>query len=137
MEPQAQGTGTDEDGIGMIEIVVAMFVLAVLALAFLPVLTQGLLNSQRNSEIATATQLMSTQLELARSAGSTCSALIAFDAADPADVTVDGREYEIERSLIGACPDPAVTGTVLVDIEVRSDGRVLSTAQTRVFVGGA
>jgi len=136
MSPEAQ-KAHDEDGIGMIEIVVAMFLLALIALSFLPVLTQGLLASQKNSEVATASGLMATQLELARSAGSTCAAVDAFVQADPLPATIDGRTYRIERSLVGACTATAGTATVRVDVIETTSGNALATADTRLYVGGA
>ncbi|MFO7691343.1 MAG: type II secretion system protein, partial [Cryobacterium sp.] len=49
-----------EQGFGMIEIVVSMFLLALLSIAFLPLLVQSLQVSVQNARLATATQLASS-----------------------------------------------------------------------------
>ena len=58
----------EQSGFGIIEIVISMFLLGLLATAFLPLLVQGLKQSAANATLATATQLANDQIELARSA---------------------------------------------------------------------
>ena len=59
-------TAGDERGIGIIEIVVSMFLIALLVLSFIPVLINSNRLSARNTTMATATQIVNKQIELAR-----------------------------------------------------------------------
>lgn len=68
-----------DDGFGLVEIVVSMFILALIAIAFLPLLIQGVQVAAQNRTLATATQLIHDQIEQARAIG-TCDALAAFGA---------------------------------------------------------
>lgn len=119
-------------GFGLIEVVISMFLLAVLAMAFLPLLVQSLKQSTANATIATATQLVNERMELVQSAGGNCASVgtYAVDSSfdDPQGVTI-----QLSTS-VGACPD--ATGTVLVTtVATRADtGAVLIEAATRVFV---
>jgi type II secretory pathway pseudopilin PulG len=77
-DPPAREAGR-EAGVGLVEIVVAMFMLGILAVSFLPVLIQGIKQSAVNATNATATSLAYRQLELAR-AQLTCQGLVSFTA---------------------------------------------------------
>lgn len=126
-------------GFGMIEIVVSMFLLALLSLAFLPLLVQGMTQSASNATLAAASQLVNNEIELARSR-TTCSSLTAtsYSVLDPKGVTLN-----VVRSVGAACPAPTVPPaapvypiTVPVSVTVtRADtGAVASSAKTLVFV---
>lgn len=128
-----------ESGFGMIEIVISMFLLALLAIAFLPLLVQGVKHSSSNSTLAAATQLVNDEMELARSR-TTCSSLTAtsYSVPDPRGVTL-----QVARTVGGSCPAatvPPATATyprtVPVTVTVtRSDtGVVVSSASTLIFV---
>ncbi|WP_411701126.1 hypothetical protein [Conyzicola sp.] len=124
---------------GLVEIVVALFLLALLAVAFLPVLVQGLKQSAINATNATATQLVNRQIEAAR-AIATCSGIQTYQAQlIPEEQDTRGVRLQATRT-VGACPAAsAYPGTVSVVIKVtRLDtGAVLSTASTLVFLSGA
>ena len=67
-------TSTDA-GIGLIEIVISMFLISLLAIAFIPVIVSALRASELNSTAATATRLVSQAIDDARSRGATdCAA---------------------------------------------------------------
>jgi type II secretory pathway pseudopilin PulG len=76
----------NEGGFGVVEIVVAMFLIGLLAVAFLPILVQSVRVSDTNVTIAEATQVVAQQLERVGAAGSSCSAVKAITASDPAPV---------------------------------------------------
>lgn len=121
-----------ESGFGLIEVVISMFLLAVLAVAFLPLLVQSLRQSSSNATLATATQLVNERLELVQSAGGSCSSIGTFAVESTFD---DSQGVTIALSTtVGTCPD--ATGTVLVTSSAtRTDtGVVLIEAATRVFV---
>ncbi|MCU1585291.1 MAG: hypothetical protein JWM49_1847 [Microbacteriaceae bacterium] len=132
--PTSRPVGED-CGVGIIEIVVAMFLLAILALAVLPILAQGMRLSASNSARATATQLANQQIELVRSQSS-CAAII------PATInlTTQGVPLRATRTVGSSCPAlaSAYPTTVPVSVNVtRTDtGASLASATTLVFVTG-
>ncbi|MGH1525679.1 type IV pilus modification PilV family protein [Leifsonia sp. L25] len=70
MNKNVRGLGArsaaDEGGFGIAEVLVAMFLLAVIAVAIIPILVQGLRLSVQNATVATATQLANQQIEQVR-----------------------------------------------------------------------
>ena len=131
------GASRDDRGFGLIEIVISMFLLGLLAAAFLPLLVQGLKQSAANATLATATQLANDQIELVRSA-TKCSELglpttvTTTTIVDPRKVTLS-----IVRTVGSSCA-PIAEDPVKVPVSVtvtRTDtGDVLATAHTFVFV---
>jgi prepilin-type N-terminal cleavage/methylation domain-containing protein len=121
----------DESGFGLIEIVVAIFLLGLLAVAVLPILVQGLRLSATNSTLATATQLANQQIEQVR-AQQSCGAIVAVTTT----VATSGPSLTVSRSISLTCPASGYPITVPVAVQVsRSDsGTVLVVASTRVFV---
>jgi prepilin-type N-terminal cleavage/methylation domain-containing protein len=122
----------DDDGFGLVEVIVSMVILAVIAIAFLPVLIQGMKQSVANSTLATATQLVNEKLQLAQASGPVCTnvSLVAGqeDFVDDYGVTIR------VTTIVGTCP--AAVGTVEVGVTTtRLDtSAVLAVAETLVFV---
>ena len=134
MTSPAPEAGSAEAGIGLIEIVVSMFLIALLAMAFLPLLIQSLKATTTNTSASIATQLVGQQLEQLRTVTTTCAAVTTFLATDPAPVSDDrGVILTIDRQLVGACPT-TYPGTVKVRVSVTSGGETLSEASTLVMV---
>jgi type II secretory pathway pseudopilin PulG len=126
-----------ERGLGIAEILVAMLMLAILSLATLPVLINGIKQSAANTTLATATQLANRQMELAVLQGPTCAAITSYVATPPASVT-DALGVVLQISLTaGTCPS-TFPGTRAITVSItRSDtGATLVTAATNVFVSG-
>ncbi|MBB5639512.1 hypothetical protein [Cryobacterium roopkundense] len=121
-------------GFGLIEIAVSMFLLALLAVAFLPFLVQGVRQSSANGTLATGTQLVNKEMENAR-AQTTCTGLTAstFTVLDPRGVTL-----QVARTVGGACPAAALSYPITVPVAVtvtRTDtGAVLASAKSLIFV---
>src|SRR5680860_271474 len=127
-----------EDGFGMIEIVISMFLLGLLAVAFLPLLITSMKTTVRNSTIATATQLVNQQMEEARAAGDTCADLTAYGSATLAAVpNARGTSYQPMRTVV-ACPPTATDypRTVSVTVSVSAVGSAIApvTATTLVYL---
>jgi hypothetical protein len=122
-----------DTGFGIIEIVVALFLLALISVAVLPILVQGMRLSATNATIAAATQLANQQIELVRSQTS-CGAIV------PATVTTtsQGVSLKASRTVGGSCPASGYPITVPVSVSViRTDtGASLAKASTLVFVVG-
>lgn len=127
----------DEDGFGLVEIVVSMLILGLIAIAFLPLLIQGVMVAQQNRTLATANQLIHDQIEQARSIG-TCDALAAFGAS----VSQPNASFTLTRSVehhSDPSLDPcAITypGVVKLSFSVTESGEtdVLVSATTLVLV---
>lgn len=104
MATVADHTKSDDSGIGLVEIIISMFLLALLATAFLPILVQGLRTSVRTTTIATASQLAGEQLDKLRELGATCSQVSVFDDVVQAATTDErGTVYQPNRQ-VSACP---------------------------------
>ncbi len=127
--------GTDDAGIGMIEIVVAMFMLALLALSFAPLLAGTLRLAAGNADRTTATELVERQLAEARGQTATCAGLTAY-AASPVPTSRTGRGVVLTSARDVVCP-PTYPGTARVTVRVTADGATLATASTLVYVGSA
>jgi len=136
--PTASSTVRDDTGFGLVEIVVSMFLLALLSLVFLPVLIQGLQISARNTTLATATQLVNRQIDLANAAAPDCDAVEllvgSFDEPDPRDVMI-----RVTTEVVGDCPTDIEDDDLFVTVNVTAErldepGATLSSASTLVFV---
>jgi type II secretory pathway pseudopilin PulG len=121
-----------DSGFGLIEIVISMFMLAALAVAFVPVLIQGLRQSAANTTLATATQLVNERMQLAQSAGTTCSVVsglgITEDFTDPRGVVIR------VTTTVGTCPAGAGTVAVAASAVRLDTGAEIAAADTLVFV---
>ncbi len=121
-----------EAGVGLIEIVISMMLLAILAVALVPILVNGLKHASSNATLATATQLANDELERARS-WTTCTDL------DPVTSTItDERNVELTiETTVGSCT-PSAENPVSVPVQVtvtRSDtGSVVTSTTTYIFI---
>ena len=120
-------------GFGLIEIVVAMFLLAIVTLAVLPLLVQGLKLSASNATVAAASQLANQQVELLRSQ-SLCGAIMPATST----ATAQGVVLQISRTVGATCPLLGYPITVPVSVSVtRTDTSVVvATVKTLIFVTG-
>jgi type II secretory pathway pseudopilin PulG len=118
---------TSEQGIGLIEIIISMLLLAILATALVPVLLSGLKQASSSATLATATQLANDELERARG-WTRCSDL------DPGDSSItDARAVVLTLSTtVGSCsPSPENPVSVPVKVVVtRMDTNVVVTSTT-------
>lgn len=130
---ESWGDHDRDRGFGLIEIVVAMFLLAIVTMAVLPLLVQGLKLSASNATVAAATQLANQQVELVRSQ-SLCGAIV------PATTTAtaQGVALQVSRTIGITCPASGYPITVPVSVRVtRTDtSAVVATAKTLIFVTG-
>lgn len=128
-----------ESGFGMIEIVVSMFLLGLLAIAFLPLLVTSMKTTVVNSSVATATQLVNQQMDQARAAGATCTLITAFGSAPLSAGPPDERGVSYLPSRdVGPCPS-SYPGTVTIKVSVSVVGAAFApvTATTLVFLKSA
>ena len=121
-----------DDGFGLIEIVISMFLLAILAMLFLPLLIQGLKQSAANTTMATGTQLVNERLRTAQGAGPNCTAVSALTGAS--EVT-DPRGIVIRlATTVGECPPGRGTVSVTVTATRTDTAQELASASTLVLV---
>jgi len=121
-----------DSGFGLIETTISMFMLAILAVLFLPLLIQGLKQSAANTTLATGTQLVNERLRLAQAASPACSSVSALagtkNFTDPRGVTIR------VTTTVGTCPSG--NGTVSISVTaIRTDtSAALATASSLVLV---
>lgn len=124
-----------DSGLGLVEILVAMLLLAILSVSFLPVLISGLQLAVRTSQNNTATQLVNEQLDLLAGTDSTCSALTTFASEAVPSVTDErGVDYLVDRV---AAPCAAVTFPAVVTVQLRvtiDDGSTREIAVDSAFL---
>lgn len=91
----------DERGFGVVEIVISMFLLLIIATAFLPVMIQGHKLSVLNATVATATQLANQQVERVRGAGSApnCTAVLTALNSPPAAIPATSPSTTADQKL--------------------------------------
>jgi prepilin-type N-terminal cleavage/methylation domain-containing protein len=133
-------TNSDESGFTLVEIVVAMLILALISIALLPLLITGVQQSSRSAAIASAVQLANSQMDIARAQTASCSAITAMPAVTVSAASVyRGVPLSVSK-VIGTCPSPAPSasapGTISVTVTVtRTDTNVvLATASTLIYV---
>jgi len=130
-----------DDGMGLIEIVVCIFLIGILAISFLPLFAQGMQLAARNATIASATQIANEQLEIARGTATSCTAFTGpggYGASTPPVMSdARGSNYQATRS-VSACP-ATYPGVVQVTVSVSKVGAagVLSSATTYVRLTAA
>ncbi|GAA2723721.1 hypothetical protein [Cellulomonas aerilata] len=126
----------DDSGLSLAEVIVSMLVLAVVAMAFLPVVARTTTAAATETAVATATRLVSRQLELARVSGATCTAL----RATTADVDArdgENRRYAVTTELVPVAPSTACPGLVRYTVRVArtgTPGPALATGSTYVLL---
>lgn len=140
-----------DDGLSLVEVIVAMFLLAVLSLAVLPLLIAGVSLSVDNGETVAATAVANDRIALLRDefptspdSARTCTALV--DAIAAAD-TGDPNNPDLTISTVAAPDDPgdpvcpasasAYPRSVLVTVTVIDGSGNVTRVPTRFTVGGA
>jgi len=128
-----------EAGIGLIEIVISMFLIALIAMAFLPLLIRTMATSTLNTSTSSASQLVAAGLDEVRTIAPTCTAVTSFTGAVVPTIT-DERGVALlpHRELASACP-AGYPGTVSVRVWVTEVAKtaVLAEATTLVYLSAA
>jgi len=139
----ATGQAGNDAGFSMIEIIVAMFVLAGLTLALAPALIAGIKQTAQNAVVASATHQLSSQLDIARLQSATCQAITVW--ANQAAPNVTGGQVTSGTGVtlqtiktLGACP-AAYPGTVPLTLTIkRTDtGATVVNATSLIYVQSA
>ena len=135
----------DERGIGIIEIAISMFLIALLVLSFIPVLISSNRLSARNTSMATATQIVNTQIESVRgfaaqsSTTPGCGAVSNRTRGSNAPVAVPDPRGGSLLAVWGpiTCPS-SYPGTVRLSVSVTQTGSTspIAFADTLIWVSG-
>jgi len=132
--PRLSDTSTDA-GIGLIEIIISMFLISLLAIAFIPVIVSALRASELNSTAATATRLVSQAVDDARSRGAADCAAAQLLNAVTEEVDAQGVTIRVTTTVppVGTCVDGSAMTVTVVAIDL-ADGAVLADARTQILL---
>lgn len=130
----------DSEGFSIVEVIIAMFLLMVIALGVLPLIIGATRTSVVNRDLVAATTFANTHLAPVKAAfpndpgaPTSCAALRGRAATDVRDTAGTGLQADLS---IGSCP-AAYPGSVLVTVVVEDPahpGRALVRLPTRVMV---
>lgn len=121
-----------QEGLGLVEVIIAMFLLAVIAIAILPALWQGIQQSATQSSTATATRYLNALVEEAREAHS-CTALTSIATPPPsATPEKDGRGGDLTVS--GTVTNCSSGGVARLSLSISGDGRVLASTTALIYI---
>lgn len=118
-------TGDRETGLGLIEILVSMLLLALLAVAFLPVAVNALQLGPKNAAIAAGNQLVADGLTKAEAQGLlSCANVQSLVSTFPAAAATTAPAVEYGITLVfeqpGGCPPAPLDYPSTVEVEVRA-----------------
>lgn len=128
-----------DDGFGLVEVIIAMSLLMVIAVAMLPVFINSLRLSSTTVSVTTATQIVSEQMDLARSIAPTCDAVQQFAEETLGRIVEDPRGVILEITMVtpATCPTPGTyPAAFLLQVEVREQGttEIIAEAETRILI---
>lgn len=121
----------DDEGFGLVEVVIAMFLLGIIAVALLPALWNGIVQSTRQSATATATRELNALIEQARDAQD-CDALDTI-AATQTFYTGTQREFTV-RLPVGFTYSCTSGTAVPISLEAAQGSVVLASVEAKVYV---
>jgi type II secretory pathway pseudopilin PulG len=124
-------------GISLVEVIIAMFILALMSVAVLPLMIGGVQASATNRDLVAANSLASAQLAdlqaaFPNSAVNSCAAVEAKAASGTPDPAASGATASIS---VGTCPS-SYPGTVTVSVKAFRAGytRAVVTLDSAILV---
>lgn len=126
-------------GLGLIEIVIAMFLISLLAIAFVPVLVTALRASEVNSTAATATRLVAQALDDARARGAAdCASAQLLNATTD---TIDAQDVTLRVVTsvppVASCAAGSALPITAVAYDLADASRTpIADARTLLFLDG-
>lgn len=141
---QRNGVLVLNDGFGVIEVVISMFLLSLLSVSFIPLLVNSIKSTGKNTTIATATQIVNQEIEGARAVRSptsttpSCLDITSFLNVTLASVTDPRRVTLLPKWDAATCP-VSYPGVVRARISVTISGSATIVAQavTLIYVASA
>jgi type II secretory pathway pseudopilin PulG len=133
-----------EDGFGMIEVVISLFLLSLLSVSFIPLLVNSIKSTGKNATIATATQIVNQEIEGARAVRSptsttpSCLDITSFLNVTLASVTDPRGVTLLPKWDPPSCP-ASYPGVVRARVSVTRSGSTITMAQavTLIYVASA
>ncbi|MFZ2227689.1 MAG: hypothetical protein WA090_03355 [Candidatus Nanopelagicaceae bacterium] len=134
----------DENGFGIIEVVVSMFLLGMMSVSFVPLLLNSWTETGANTTIATATQIVNEQIEGARAVRSassstpSCADVLAYLQVTLPPV-IDPRGVTLQPQWNSTTCPTMYPGVVRASVEVSRVGVTtpIASAVTLIYVGTA
>lgn len=121
-----------ESGLGMVEVIVGMVLLAIIAVTILPALWQGLRYSTEQSAVATATRRLNSMVEQVRD-DPTCSRIIA--AAATQTFPDGGGRTLTSKGTFTQCPPSSTSKIVTLTLNATdASNQGLATVTAIVYV---
>ncbi|WNB87379.1 prepilin-type N-terminal cleavage/methylation domain-containing protein [Cellulomonas sp. ATA003] len=123
-----------EAGFSLVEVIVAMVLLGVIAMAFLPLVARSVAAARTGATVATASRMVADEMEAVR-ATATCPT--DENNASPVRTVTDPRGVVLQArtDVVGECSSGLVRFTVQV-ARATAPTEPLATATTLVSVGG-
>lgn len=133
-----------EDGFGVVEVVISMFLLSILSVSFIPLLVNSIKSTGKNTTIATATQIVNQEIEGARAVRSptsttpSCLDITSFLNVTLASVTDPRGVTLLPKWDIPNCPS-TYPGVVRARVSVTRSGSgiIMAQAVTLIYVASA
>jgi Tfp pilus assembly protein PilE len=124
---------SDDKGLGLVELVIATFILGLLALAFLPALWNGLRYSSTQAQTATATRYLYSIVEKGRADALTVGSTSTWCAHRNTDVSTTPGAFTAAVATCTSDSDSLVTLT-LTATSAGSSPAQLATVTAKVYV---
>lgn len=138
------GAYASEDGFGVIEVVISMFLISLLSISFIPLLVNSIKSTGKNTTIATATQIVNQEIEGARAVRSpTSTTPSCLDVTNFLNVTVasvtDPRGVTLLPKWDATTCPSSYPGVVRARVSVTRSGStdVVAQAVTLIYVASA
>lgn len=135
----ADASSRRDAGIGLIEIIISMFLISLLAIAFIPVLVSALRASELNSTSATATRLVAQAIDDARTRGAADCAAAQLLNATRDTVDAQGVTLRVETSVpaVASCTNLSTLRVTVVAYDLADASRTpIADARTLIYLDG-
>lgn len=140
----SSSTAALEEGFGIVEVVISMFLLSLLSVSFIPLLVNSIKSTGRNTTIATATQIVNQEIEGARAVRSPTSTMPScLDITNFLNVTIasvtDPRGVTLLPKWDASTCPTSYPGVVRARVSVTKAGstNVVAQAVTLIYVASA
>ena len=124
-----RGRSAEAAGFSLIEVIIAMFLLGIVAVAILPALWQGMMLSSQQASTATATRYMNSIIDDAR-ATPTCPFLSSISSL-PAITDGRGVNLSTSTSSVTGCTAGA---TATLTVNIVGEARILATSTALIYI---
>lgn len=130
--------GEGDAGFGLVEVLVSMMLLTIVSVSLLPIFVTALRLAASNVSLATATQVVSEQMDLARDLAPTCDAINGWVAYPIDQLNVNdpkGNTLVVHRESAVTCPAtyPAAY-RIYIYVTLQGSNEKIAEAETRIHI---